>query len=176
MARASPSPGASPSPRASPCPPSSATASRISSLNAVASTSSPAWMSIARRVLPAWLALKRSAGSLSDAPFAQASFMTLLQVSPVQRKPSCDQTGVPIHFTSSTTSWSAARMGLCTQASAFSAPVLERVDLLRDVFRRRLSLARARFRHRLQLRAKLHPRAVIRRSSRGSRPLAGSTR
>jgi hypothetical protein len=54
--------------------------------------------------------LKRRAGSFSDAPFAEVSFTTRLYVSPVQMMPSCDHTGVPIHFHSSTTTGSAALM------------------------------------------------------------------
>src|SRR6185312_13114116 len=41
------------------------------------------------------------------APLANVSFTTFLYDSPVQMMPSCDQTGVPIHFHSSTTSGSA---------------------------------------------------------------------
>src|SRR5438270_3375183 len=84
-----------------------ATAWRTSALKARSSTSSPSWMSIARRVFPSRLELKRRAGSFSDAPLANVSFTTLLYDSPVQMMPSCDQTGVPIHFHSSTTSGSA---------------------------------------------------------------------
>src|SRR5437870_8404634 len=92
-----------------------ATAWRTSALNADASTSSPSWMSIARRTFPSRLELKRRAGSLSDAPLAKVSFTTLLYDSPVQMMPSCDQTGVPgvvglTHFHSSTTSGSACLM------------------------------------------------------------------
>src|SRR5215472_15176734 len=65
-------------------------------------------MSIARRVFPSRLELKRCFGSFSDAPLAKVSFTTLLYDSPVQMMPSCDQTGVPIHFHSSTTSGSAS--------------------------------------------------------------------
>src|SRR3954471_8633771 len=84
--------------------PLSAIASRMSALNADASTSSPSWMSIARRTFPSRLELKRRAGSSRDAPLAKVSFTTLLYDSPVQMIPSCDQTGVPLHFHSSTTS------------------------------------------------------------------------
>src|SRR6185436_8535459 len=84
----------------------------MSVLKAGASTVSPSWMSIARRVFPSRLELKRRAGSLSDAPLAKVSFTTFLLDSPVQRMPSCDQTGVPIHFHSSTTSGSASLMSL----------------------------------------------------------------
>src|SRR2546423_5835155 len=89
-----------------------ATASRTSALNADSSTSSPSWMSIARRTFPSRLELKRRAGSFRDAPFAKVSFTTFLYDSPVQMMPSCDQTGVPgfvglTHFHSSTTSESA---------------------------------------------------------------------
>src|SRR5436853_293123 len=95
----------------------SATAWRTSALNADSSTSSPSWMSIARRTLPSRLELKRRAGSFRDAPLANVSFTTLLYDSPVQMMPSCDQTGVPgfvglTHFHSSTTAASASLMSL----------------------------------------------------------------
>src|SRR5437868_14595323 len=84
----------------------------MSALKSYSSISSPSWMSIARRTLPSRLELKRRAGSFSDAPFAKVSFTTFLYDSPVQMMPSCDQTGVPIHFHSSTTSGSASLMSL----------------------------------------------------------------
>src|SRR5262249_48352984 len=82
-----------------------------------ASTSSPSWMSIARRTCPSRLELKSLAGSFSDAPFAKVSFTTFLYDSPVQMMPSCDHTGVPglvgfTHFHSSTTPGSAALMSV----------------------------------------------------------------
>src|SRR3982074_1064324 len=55
-----------------------ATACRISALNADSSTSSPSWMSIARRTFPSRLELKRRAGSFRDAPLAKVSLTTLL--------------------------------------------------------------------------------------------------
>src|SRR5688500_14319922 len=76
-------------------------------------------MSIARRTFPSRLELKREAGSFSDAPLAKVSFTAFLYDSPVQMMPSCDQTGVPIHFHSSTTSGSASLMSLRILASAF---------------------------------------------------------
>src|SRR5204863_4621433 len=90
----------------------SATAWRTSALKADSLISSPSWRSIARRTFPSRLELKRRAGSFNDAPFANVSFTTLLYDSPVQMMPSCDQTGVPIHFHSSTTSGSASLMSL----------------------------------------------------------------
>src|SRR6187401_3398336 len=68
---------------------------------------SPSRKSMARRVLPSRLELKRREGSFRDAPFAKVIFTTLLYVSPVQRMPSCDHTGT-LHFHSSTTSGSAS--------------------------------------------------------------------
>src|SRR5213594_5111465 len=53
-----------------------ATAWRTSPLKADPSTSSPSWMSIARRTFPSRLELKRRAGSFSDAPLANVSFTT----------------------------------------------------------------------------------------------------
>src|SRR5205807_3426652 len=55
-----------------------ATARRTSALKADSSTSSPSWMSIARRTFPSRLELKRRAGSFKDAPLAKVSFTTLL--------------------------------------------------------------------------------------------------
>src|SRR5919204_102475 len=94
-----------------------ATAWRTSALKADASTSSPSWMSIARRVFPSRLELNRRAGSFRDAPLAKVSFTTFLYDSPVQMMPSCDHTGVPglvglTHFHSSTTSGSASLMSV----------------------------------------------------------------
>src|SRR5947208_15375751 len=71
-----------------------ATAWRTSALNADSSTSSPSWMSIARRTFPSRLELKRRAGSFRDAPLAKVSFATFLWDSPVKMMPSCTQTGV----------------------------------------------------------------------------------
>src|SRR3990167_2452902 len=51
-----------------------ATAWRTSALKAAPSISSPSWMSIARRVCPSRLALKKRAGSFRDAPLAKVSF------------------------------------------------------------------------------------------------------
>src|SRR5687767_2251690 len=72
-------------------------------------------MSIARRVLPARLALKRRDGSGRLAPRAKVSFTTFAYVSPVQTIPLCDQTGTPailfdafFHFRSSVISGSAS--------------------------------------------------------------------
>src|SRR5918911_466054 len=94
-----------------------ATAWRTSAIKADSSTSSPSWMSIARRTFPSRLELKRRAGSFRDAPFANVNFTTLLYDSPVQMMPSCDHTGVPgvvglTHFHSSTMSGSAALMSV----------------------------------------------------------------
>src|SRR5262245_29858428 len=84
----------------------------MSALNASASTFSPSWMSIARLVFPSRLELKSFFGSFSEAPLAKVSFTIDLYDSPVQMIPSCDHTGVPIHFHSSTTSGSACLMSL----------------------------------------------------------------
>src|SRR5438093_1360552 len=94
-----------------------ATAWRTSALNADSSTSSPSWMSIARRTFPSRLELKRRAGSFRDAPLAKVNFTMDLYVSPVQMIPSCDHVGVPgfggfTHFNSSTTSGSAFLMSV----------------------------------------------------------------
>src|SRR5258708_5015997 len=87
-----------------------ATAAFTSALNAPASTFSPSWMSIALRVLPSKLELKRRDGSGILAPRANVSFTTFVYASPVQTIPWCDQTGVPIHFHSSVISGSASRI------------------------------------------------------------------
>src|SRR5947207_15270383 len=83
------------------------TAARTSAFNAFAAIFSPSWKSIARLVLPSRLELKRPDGSSSAAPWEKVIFTTFLYVSPVQINPSCDQTGTPLHFHSSTTSGSA---------------------------------------------------------------------
>src|SRR5262249_20207569 len=64
--------------------------------------------------MPSRLELKRSEGSLSEAPLAKVSFTTALYVSPVQMMPACDHTGTPsiefevfLHFPSSTTAGAA---------------------------------------------------------------------
>src|SRR5215467_9260719 len=62
---------------------------------------------MARLVFPSRLELKRLEGSFRAAPFAKVIFTTFLYVSPVQINPSCDHTGTPLHFHSSTTSGSA---------------------------------------------------------------------
>src|SRR5262245_14575342 len=67
-------------------------------------------MSIALRVLPPRLELKRRDGSGILAPRANVSFTTFVYASPVQTIPWCDQTGVPIHFHSSVISGSASRI------------------------------------------------------------------
>src|SRR2546421_576141 len=55
-----------------------ATAWRTSALKADSSTSSPSWMSIARRAFPSRLELKRRAGSFRDAPLKKVSFTAFL--------------------------------------------------------------------------------------------------
>src|SRR5439155_16962230 len=55
-----------------------ATAWRTSALKEDSSTSSPSWMSIARRTFPSRLELKRRTGSLRNAPLAKVSFTTFL--------------------------------------------------------------------------------------------------
>src|SRR5436190_11448100 len=95
----------------------SATAARMSAFNAFSSISSPSWKSMARRVLPSRLELKRPEGSSNEAPLAKVIFTTFLYVSPVQIIPACDHTGTPLHFHSSTTSGSACLMRIRTLAS-----------------------------------------------------------
>jgi len=72
-------------------------------------------MSIARRVLPSRLALKRPAGSGRLAPRANVSFTTFAYASPVHTIPWCDQTGL-FHFHSSVIPGSAARISARTRA------------------------------------------------------------
>src|SRR4051794_5471472 len=76
-------------------------------------------MSIARLAFPSRLELNSLAGSCNEAPLRKVSFTTDLYDSPVQMMPSCDQTGVPIHFHSSTTSGSASLMSLRIWPSVF---------------------------------------------------------
>src|SRR5437870_3215031 len=93
-----------------------ATAAFTSALNAPASTFSPSWMSIALRVLPSRLELKRRDGSGRLAPLANVSFTTLVYASPVQTIPAWDHPGTPsgfvglIHLHSSVISGSASRI------------------------------------------------------------------
>jgi hypothetical protein len=74
-------------------------------------------MSIALRVLPSKLELKRRDGSGTPAPWANVSFTTFVYASPVHTIPLCDQTGVPLHFTSSVISGSASRINARMRAS-----------------------------------------------------------
>src|SRR5687768_11272201 len=67
-------------------------------------------MSMARLTLPSRLELNSFEGSFRDAPLKNVSLTIDLYDSPVQMPPSCDQTGVPIHFHSSRTSGSASLM------------------------------------------------------------------
>src|SRR5712691_10637471 len=78
----------------------------MSAFNASSSILSPSWKSMARRVLPSRLELKRPEGSSNAAPLAKVIFTTFLYVSPVQMMPACDHTRTPRHFHSSTTSGS----------------------------------------------------------------------
>src|SRR4029079_7601901 len=84
-------------------------------------------MSIALRVLPSRLELKRRDGSERLAPLANVSFTTFVYVSPVQTMPSCDQTGTPViafdgffHFRSSIISGSASRINVRMRARVSS--------------------------------------------------------
>src|SRR5215510_10238828 len=95
----------------------SVTAARIRAFNASSSIFSPSWKSMARLVLPSRLELKRPDGSSSAAPFEKVIFTTFLYVSPVQINPSCDHTGTPLHFHSSTTSGSACLINVRSRES-----------------------------------------------------------
>src|SRR5438046_106299 len=84
-------------------------------------------MSIALRVLPSRLELKRRDGSGMLAPRANVSFTTFAYVSPVQTIPLCDQTGTPaiafdafLHFRSSVISGSASRISARMRARVSS--------------------------------------------------------
>src|SRR5215471_12766393 len=72
---------------------------------------------MARLVFPSRLELKRREGSSSVAPLAKVIFTTFLYVSPVQISPSCDHTGTPRHFHSSTISGPASLMSARIWAS-----------------------------------------------------------
>src|SRR5687767_2044309 len=80
-------------------------------------------MSIALRVLPSKLELKRRDGSGILAPRAKVSFTTFAYVSPVQTIPAWDHTGTPngfvglIHLHSSVISGSAERISARMRAS-----------------------------------------------------------
>src|SRR4029077_17669960 len=84
-------------------------------------------MSIALRVLPSRLELKRRDGSGMLAPWANVSFTAFVYVSPVQTIPLCDQTGTPaiefdgfLHFRSSVISGSASRISARMRARVSS--------------------------------------------------------
>ena len=96
-------------------------------------------MSIALRVLPSKLELKRRDGSGRLAPRANVSFTTFLYVSPVQTIPWCDQTGTPaiafdgfFHFRSSIISGSASRISARMRARVSSRQSLRLADPLVD--------------------------------------------
>src|SRR6266853_4846471 len=76
-------------------------------------------MSIARLTFPSRLELNSRAGSFNAAPLANVILTAFLYVSPVQTMPPWDQTGVPLHFHSSTISGSASCMISRTFASVF---------------------------------------------------------
>src|SRR3989449_5743444 len=104
-----------------------ATAAFTSALKARASTFSPSWMSIALRVLPSRLELKRRDGSGRLAPWAKVSFTAFLYDSPVQPIPLCDQTGTPaiafdgfLHFRSSIIPGTASRISARMRVSVSS--------------------------------------------------------
>jgi hypothetical protein len=81
-------------------------------------------MSMARRTLPSRLELKSLRGSFNDAPLKKRQLHhRLVSFLPVQMRPSWDQTGVPIHFTSSITSGSASLMRARTFSSVFASPI-----------------------------------------------------
>src|SRR5215510_2609680 len=94
-----------------------ATAARMTAFRAFSFSLSPSWKSMARLTLPSRLELKTPEGSFREAPLTKVIFTTFLYVSPVQISPSCDQTGVPLHFHSSTTSGSAALISARSRAS-----------------------------------------------------------
>src|SRR5213594_3441850 len=87
------------------------------SFKAASSTLSPSWMSMARLTFPSRLELNRREGSFNAAPLGNVILTTFLYVSPVQTMPPWDQTGVPLHFHSSTISGSA----LCTISRTFAS-------------------------------------------------------
>src|SRR5579863_8791265 len=74
-------------------------------------------MSMARLTFPSRLELNRPKGSGTAAPLANVILTTFLYVSPVETMPAWDQTGVPIHFHSSTISGSAS----CTISRTFAS-------------------------------------------------------
>src|SRR6202162_3602814 len=76
-------------------------------------------MSMARLAFPSRLELNRVEGSFNAAPLENVILTTFLYVSPVQTMPPWDQTGVPLHFHSSTISGSASCMISRTFASVF---------------------------------------------------------
>src|SRR5687767_14889728 len=96
-------------------------------------------MSIALRVLPSRLELKRRDGSGRLAPWANVSFTTFVYISPVQTIPLCDQTGTPAipfdgfrHFRSSIISGSASRISARMRARVSSCQSLLMVSSILD--------------------------------------------
>src|SRR5512142_1372402 len=84
-------------------------------------------MSIALRMWPSRLELKKWDGSGRLAPRANVSFTAFVYVSPVQTIPLCDQTGIPaiafdgfLHFRSSIIPGSASRISARMRARVFS--------------------------------------------------------
>src|SRR6266699_5375920 len=126
------------------------TAARTRVFNAASSILSPSWKSMARLVFPSRLELKRPEGSFRAAPLAKVIFTTLLYVSPVQINPSCDHTGTPLHFHSSTTSGSASftkvrsRLSILPRQSP-SSLILASISLRRRLAFLRPALLHARF-------------------------------
>src|SRR5271157_4382472 len=97
----------------------SATAARMRSFKAASLTLSSSWMSMVRLTFPSRLELNRPEGSFNAAPLANVILTTVLYVSPVQTMPPWDQTGVPLHFHSSTISGFASCTIWRTCASVF---------------------------------------------------------
>ena len=135
-----------------------ATAWRTSALKADSSTSSPSWMSIARRTFPSRLELKRRAGSFRDAPLAKVSFTTLLigfaRADDAVVRP---DRGAGLGWFDPLPLLDDVRVcfldELAHSAEGFPAPVPEFGDSFRDELRCRLALARARLFHVLILEA-----------------------
>ena len=73
----------------------------------------------------------------------------------MQMMPSCDQTGVPIHFHSSTTSGSASLISLRILARVLPRQSPSSAIRLRDELRCRLALARVRLFHVLILKVQI---------------------
>ena len=104
------------------------TAAFTSAVNAPASTFSPSWMSIALRVLPSKLELKRRDGSGVLAPRANVSFTTFVYASAWRRLTDC-QSAAGDSFTGETMRTSRRRLQIFVSPRSAHSALLPRHDV-----------------------------------------------